>query len=206
MLIVLLPEISAPLTCSLSSQASDRYLSWGQRCLWAAKQTGFCSQTPGASLRQAKGKKLWTCLLFYAAQYRPLDAIHNRGLLWRKGGGDVCTQDIWRLEVCWSQTCYSTEEHAAGRAWWLRLAVVLIVRCELNSMAVAAWSFLIIRELGAWCPWGVFVVPITVQMTSGSSQSFLLTSSLALEQLGTSFGALHPQSHRKWSLNISKKK
>ena len=134
MLIVLLPEISAPLTCSLSSQASDRYLSWGQRCLWAAKQTGFCSQTPGASLRQAKGKKLWTCLLFYAAQYRPLDAIHNRGLLWRKGGGDACTQDIWRLEVCWSQTCYSTEEHAAGRAWWLRLAVVLIVRCELSDM------------------------------------------------------------------------
>ena len=57
MLIVLLPEISAPLTCSLSFQASDRYLSWGQRCLWAAKQTGFCSQTPGASLHQAKGKK-----------------------------------------------------------------------------------------------------------------------------------------------------
>ena len=47
------------------------------------------------------------------------------------------------------QTCNSTQEHVAGRAWWLRLAVVLIVRCELNSMAVAARRFLIIREVGA---------------------------------------------------------
>lgn len=57
MLIVLPPAISAPLTCSLSSQASNRCLSWGQRCLWAAKQTGFCSQDTWSKPGSGQGKK-----------------------------------------------------------------------------------------------------------------------------------------------------
>ena len=36
-----------------------------------------------------------------------------------------------------------------SKAWWLRLAVALIVRCELNRVALATRSFLSIRELGA---------------------------------------------------------
>lgn len=51
--------------------------------------------------------------------------------------------------MCEGQTCYSPGEHAAGKARWLRLAVALIVRCEPNRVALATWSFLIIRELGA---------------------------------------------------------
>ena len=56
-LIVLPPAISAPLTCSLSSQASNRCLFWGQRCLWAAKQTGFCSQDTWSKPESGQGKK-----------------------------------------------------------------------------------------------------------------------------------------------------
>lgn len=120
----------------------------GQWHPWTAKWTGFCSQPPEASLDQAKGKSCGPAFSFMQP-VRGSDAIRNkRSLL--KGGRrrKAVHKGIWRLRVYWSQMCYRTEEHVAGRVWRRRLSVLLTLRCKLSNTAVAARSFRLIRTAG----------------------------------------------------------
>lgn len=168
MLIVLPPAISAPLTCSLSSQASNRCLSWGQRCLWAAKQTGFCLKTPGASLDQAKGKSCGPAFLLCS----PVQAVRchtqPRSSEGRRRGcvhtGYSETRGVLKSDMLQHRGACS-----AGRAWWLRLAVGLIVTCELNQHGCGCTELPDYQRTGRLMSMRSIVVPVTVQMTSGSS-------------------------------------